>query len=104
VVVEHWLAEISMVFMRAPPFAWLQGLLAWLPLLEFRFGFCSPSELTDGSAVFRTEPLSKPRGLPFPLGEKPRRKCQQCNDHHTGNNDLLQGNRIHVYVLWCSIG
>jgi hypothetical protein len=55
--------------------------------LEFRFGFCSPSELTDSSAVFRTEALLKPLGLLLPLGEKPCRNCKQCNDHNTDNDD-----------------
>jgi len=57
--------------------------------LEFRFGFCSPSELTDSSAVFRTEPLLKPLGLPFPFVEKPCRNGEQCNDHNSGNNGPL---------------
>jgi hypothetical protein len=57
--------------------------------LEFRFGFGSPSELTDSSAVLRTEPVLQPHGLLFLLGEKPRRECEQRNGHNTGNNDPL---------------
>jgi hypothetical protein len=51
--------------------------------LEFRFGFGSPSELTDSSDVFRTEPLLKPLGLLFLLGEKPCRKCKSTREHAT---------------------
>ena len=74
---------------------------AFFARLEFQFGFCSSSELTDSSAVFRTEPLLKPLGLLFLSREEPCRNCEQCNDHNTGNNDPLEGNCIHVYVLRC---
>jgi hypothetical protein len=42
--------------------------------------------------------------LLFQFVEKPGHQCNERNDHNAGNNDPVQGERIHVYVLWCSIG
>lgn len=57
--------------------------------LEFRFGLGAPSD----------EPLLRFSGLPLSFGKKSCRKCQHCNDHDSGNNDPLQGHRIHGYAL-----
>ena len=43
---------------------------------ELRFGLGSSSELTHRSAVFRTEPLLKPGGLPSLLEEGTMRPAQ----------------------------
>lgn len=83
-------------------------------LSEIRTG---PSrQVSPGPEDFRTRALSnsklpnkpgtrsKPCRLLFQFVEKPDHECNQRNDHNAGNNDPLQGERIHVYVLWCSIG
>src|ERR1700733_148794 len=67
--------------------------------LEFRFPLSAPSKLTDSTVVFWTEPFLKSRGLVSPADEKPRRECKQRDEHNSGNNDPLNRDRIHIYVL-----